>query len=362
MSAGLGARLEPIVIPLCALVATLAVFGGFVALGGHDPLEVYYQMYRGAFGSWFSFKNTLLRASPLMLTALCTALPARLGLVIIGGEGALVMGGLASAVVGIALDGGSPFVVIAAMALAGFAVGGIWIALAGIMRIYRGVNETISSLLLTYIGIALLNHFVEGPLKDPASLNKPSTRHLADAYMLGPMPGLEVHWGLAFGVIACVVFWVLMMRTTFGFSASVVGGNLRAAKLAGLNVARLTIIACFLGGGAAGLAGMVEVSAVQGCANASLVAGYGYAGILVAFLARQNPIAVIPVALLLGGINASGGLLQRVFDLPDATVSVLQGILFIMILASESLYGKIPLFRPRAKAAEAAPKKLAEAV
>jgi ABC-type uncharacterized transport system permease subunit len=100
------------------------------------------------------------------------------------------------------------------------------------------------------------------------------------------------------------------------------------------------LITCFLGGGAAGLAGMVEVTAVHGAASASLVAGYGYAGILVAFLARQNPLAIIPVALLLGGINASGGLLQRVFGLPDATVSVLQGLLFVIILASETLYGR----------------------
>jgi simple sugar transport system permease protein len=136
----------------------------------------------------------------------------------------------------------------------------------------------------------------------------------------------------------------------FGFSAAVVGGNLRAARLAGLDVARLTLITCFLGGGAAGLAGAVEVTAVHGAANASLVAGYGYAGILVAFLARQNPLAIIPVSLLLGGINASGGLLQRVFGLPDATVSVLQGMLFVLILASETLYGRF--FLPNAEEPE----------
>jgi simple sugar transport system permease protein len=334
------ARLEPILIPLAAIAVTLALFGVFVTVLGKNPLDVYFEMYRGAFGTWFSVQNTLLRASPLMLAALCTALPARLGLVVIGGEGALVLGGLAAATVGVALDGSPPDFVILMMMMTGFAAGGAWILLAGAMRIYRGVNETISSLLLTYIAIALLNHFVEGPLRDPASLNKPSTRHIADAYMLGPMPGLDVHWGLGLGLILCVVFWALMNRTVFGFSAAIVGGNLRAARLAGLSIAKLTLTTCFLAGGAAGLAGMVEVSAVHGAASASLVAGYGYAGILVAFLARQNPLAIIPVSLLLGGINASGGLLQRVFGLPDATVSVLQGLLFVIILASETLYGR----------------------
>ncbi|HEX7670168.1 MAG TPA: ABC transporter permease [Polyangiaceae bacterium] len=340
-------KLEAVAIPLGAVIVTLVLFGGFVALAGDNPLEVYFQMYRGAFGTWFSFQNTLLRAAPLMLTALCTALPARLGLVVIGGEGALVLGGLSAAVIGEKMTGASPTVALAIMMVTGFTVGGIWIALAGALRVYRGVNETISSLLLAYIAIALLNHFVEGPLKDPASLNKPSTRHIADEFMLGSMPGLDVHWGLGIGLIGCVLSYVLMLKTVFGFSGSVVGGNLKAARLAGLNVGRLVVITCFLGGGAAGLAGMVEVAAVHGTANASLVAGYGYAGILVAFLARQNPLAIVPVALLLGGINASGGLLQRVFGLPDATVNVLTGMLFVIILASEALYGRFPFFRPQ---------------
>lgn len=357
MSAVARARLESVVIPFGAILVTLLLFGVFVAVLGKSPLDVYYEMYRGAFGTWFSVQNTLLRASPLMLAALCTALPARLGLVVIGGEGALVLGGLAAAATGVAVDGTPPMIALVVMLLAGIVTGGIWIAFAGAMRVYRGVNETISSLLLTYIAIALLNHFVEGPLKDPASLNKPSTRHIADAYMLGSMPGLDVHWGLGMGLVLCVVFYLLMYRTVFGFSVAVVGGNMRAARLAGLNVARLTLITCFLAGGTAGLAGAVEVTAVHGAASASIVAGYGYSGVLVAFLARQNPLAIIPVSLLLGGINASGGLLQRMFSLPDATVSVLQGALFILILASDTLYGRF--FLPRAVEGEREVTKLA---
>lgn len=337
----LGPRLEPFLIPLGALVTSLLVFGGFVALAGHSPLDVYAEMVRGAFGTWFSFQNTLQRAAPLLLTALCTALPARCGLIVIGGEGAFVMGGLAAAATGVALAGASPFVVLACMFVAGAAAGAVWIGGCGLLRVKRGVNETISSLLLTYIGIALLNHFVEGPLKDPESLNKPSTRHIGEANLVGPIPGLDVHWGLVVGVVACLLAYVLMQRTVFGFSASIVGGNARAAKLSGVRVAKVIVISCALAGAAAGIAGTFEVAAVHGRANASLVAGYGYAGILVAFLARHNGLAIIPVALFLGGIAASGGLLQRVFSLPDATVGVLQGILFVTLIASDTLYGRI---------------------
>jgi simple sugar transport system permease protein len=149
-----------------------------------------------------------------------------------------------------------------------------------------------------------------------------------------------VHWGLAFGLAACLAGYVLVRHTTLGFAIRIVGGNARAARLAGLRVNALVLATCALGGAAAGLAGMVEVAAVHGSANASLIAGYGYAGILVAFIARQNPLAVVPVAVLLGGISASGGMLQRRLDLPDATVLVLQGVAFVVVLASETLYGR----------------------
>jgi len=240
------------------------------------------------------------------------------------------------------LPDGSPMTVKAAMLLAAFVAGGALIALAGALRAFRGVNETISSLLLTTIAVALFNHLVEGPLRDPASLNKPSTMPIGEANALGVLGGLDVHWGLGYGVIACGLAWVLMDRTVFGFAARVAGGNVRAALLAGLPVRRLVVLGCFLGGGAAGMAGMAEVAAVHGTANASLVAGYGYGGILVAFLARHNPLAVIPVSILVGGIAATGGLLQRSFGLPDATVTILQGILFVVILATESLRGRLP--------------------
>jgi ABC-type uncharacterized transport system permease subunit len=341
-----GQTLERIAVPTLALLASAVLFGLLLAFYAHvDPLEAYGLMYQGAFGSWFSWQNTLTRAAPLILTALCTALPARLGLVFIGNEGALVVGGVAAAAAGIAVTGAPPLVVQLVMAIAAMIVGGLWIAFAGVLRQQRGVNETISSLLLTYIAIALMNHFVEGPLRDPASLNKPSTYPIGDANMIGTIPGTDVHWGLVFGIVACLIVWLFQRFTTFGFAMQVIGGNPKTARMMGLNVGRYVLLACGAGGAAAGLAGMVEVAAIHGRANASLAVGYGYSGILVSFLARHNPVAIVPVAILLGGIGASGGLLQRRLDLPDAAVVVVQGILFVAILASETLYGR--LWKPK---------------
>src|SRR2546425_7925376 len=135
--------------------------------------------------------------------------------------------------------------------------------------------------------------------------------------MIGLIPGMDVHWGLVFGVVACAVTWVLMEHTVFGFGARVVGGNTRAARIAGLSVGRLALITCFIAGAAAGLAGMTEIAAVHGRASSSLVAGYGYTGILVAFLARQNPLAEIPVEILLVVHVGSGGLVVLLADLPE---------------------------------------------
>ena len=343
-----GGAIEYILIPSAALVGALGAFGIFVAVFGKNPLDLYFYMYQGAFGTWFSWQNTLTRAAPLILTALCTALPAQLGMVIIGGEGALLIGALSATGAALALESAPPLFVDLAMAAAGMVGGGLWIMLSGALRHYRGVNETISSLLLVYIALAILNYLVEGPMRDPTSLNKPSTREIGADNMIGSIPGLDVHWGFAFGIIAALLAYVLIYHTVFGFAARVAGGNIRAAKVVGLNVGKLILVICFLAGAAAGLAGMMEVAAVQGRTNANLAAGYGFAGILVAFLARQNPLAVIPVSILLGGIGASGGLLQRRLGLPDASVLVLEGVIFVMVLASDSLYGRFGFLRGKA--------------
>jgi ABC-type uncharacterized transport system permease subunit len=324
-------------LPVAAIIAALGLFGVFVWFAGVSPLEVWVLLFKGAFGDWYSWQNTLQRAAPLMLTALCVAIPARAGLTIIGGEGAVVLGGLACA----GLAQGLPLPANAAgtlmVCLAAAAAGGLWIMLAGWLRQYRGINETISSLLLAYVAIGLFKHLVEGPLRDPSSLNKPSTFSLDEGLRISGIAGSDVHWGLVIGVLACLAAGLWMRITPSGFALRVVGGNPRAAQLVGLPASRLILLACALGGACAGVAGAIEVAAVHTNANASLIAGYGYAGILVAFIARQHPVAVIPVAILFGGFGAAGSLLQRRLGLPDASVLVLQGIAFVLILASEAL-------------------------
>lgn len=337
--------LESLVLPAGAIAIAMVLFGFFCLLAGANPLAVYASIKKAAFGSWYAFQNTLVRASPLMLCALCTAIPIRLGMVIIGNEGALVIGGLCATVAGLAVQQHSPLLVQSSMALAGMLAGGLWICFAGALKHYRGVNETIATLLLNYVSVAILNHLVNGPLKNPESLNKPSSYPIPEDKMLHPLFGSNIHWGLVFGIVACIAAWILIHKTTFGFQIRTIGGNIRAALIAGIPVGRISLITCFLAGSCAGLAGMVEVAAIQGSANESLNANYGYSGFLVAFLARQNALGCILLSILLGGLITSGGILQRAHHLPDATIAVFQGLVFIVILFSESLYGRWKFFR-----------------
>jgi simple sugar transport system permease protein len=340
---------EYIAIPLLAIAIAAALFALFLLAIGKSPVDFVSYVWRGGFGTAFSFQNTLQRSAPLILTALAVAIPARIGLIMIGGEGALVLGGFAAAALAIPMIGVlPPFVALTLMAVMAMIVGGFWVGLAGFLRYARGVNETISSLLLTYIGIAIMNFFVEGALRDLSNPNKPSTKPLGDAYMVGKIPGTDVHWGFAAGVVLCILLYLLLERTTFGFAARVTGGNYRAALAQGLPVGKLIVACSAIAGASAGLAGFFEVAAIQGRANASLAAGYGFTGILVSFLARHNPLVIPPVAILFGGIVAAGGLIQRRMGLPDATVQVLEGLIFVVLLTSETLYGRFSIFKPPA--------------
>ena len=337
-------RLEGLVIPLIGLAGGFACFSVFLLLLDKSPVDFIALVWKAGFSTLFSLQNTFSRVTPLLFAALCVALPARLGLVVIGGEGAIVLGGLAAGVTALSVASLPAMAGLVLMAAAAMLVAGIWMGLVGMLRVRRGVNETIASLLMAYIAIALFNHLVESVFRDPASLNKPSTAPVPEHLRIGDMPFIETHWGLLFAIAACVFCWVLIERTRIGFAARVAGDNIRAAQVQGLPVGALVIGFTALGGAFAGLAGFFEVSAVYGSANGSLIAGTGYAGILVAFLARHNPLAIIPVAIFLASFEASSGLIQRRMDLPDATIMVFQGMVFVAVLFSESLSGRLPWF------------------
>ena len=265
-SVGLGPRIEKVAIPLGALVVSGLVFCVFLLALGKNPLQYFALVWQGGFGNAFSLQNSLQRAAPLILTGLAFAIPATIGLTMISAEGALVLGGFASAAIAIPLVSNAAPVALTMVIMAAFgmAAGAGWTAIAGWLRRSRGVNETIATLLMTYIAIAIMNFFVEGILRDPASANKPSTLPIGKAYMVGPIPGTSVHWGFVAGIVLAVALHILMRRTTFGFAARVTGGNPRAALAQGLPVGKLVLACAAISGACAGLAGYYEVAAIRG--------------------------------------------------------------------------------------------------
>jgi simple sugar transport system permease protein len=235
---------EALAIPIGALAAAMVVFGIFTAALGQNPLEIYALIYQGAFASAFSWQNTLSRAAPLVLTALCVALPAQAGLMVIGGEGAVVLGGLAAAVAGHLLSGAAPIGVKATMAFRRDAWSvRLWIALAGALRQYRGVGQRddLESCCSLTSRSRIFNHFVEGPV---AGIRRASTsprpRASAAPNMLGNLPGPRRSLGARVRRrVSDSAMYVLVRYTTYGFSLRIVGGNPRGGRLAGLPVGAL---------------------------------------------------------------------------------------------------------------------------
>lgn len=219
--------MKALIIPLVAIVSSALIFSIFLLALGKSPVTFFSLVWTGGFSSWFSIQNAMQRAAPLILTGLAFAIPACIGLTLLGAEGALVLGGLTAAIVAVPLQGVAlpALLILPVMALAAMAVGAIWMGIAGWLKHVRGVNETISSLLLTYIAIAIASFLIEGPFLDPGSANKPSTQPLGPDLRIGGVFGTSVHWGLAAGLMLASVLWVVMVRTSFGFATRIAGAT-----------------------------------------------------------------------------------------------------------------------------------------
>lgn len=330
---------EGLLLSLLALVlATLAWLLIAIATG-LDPQTVIATIIEGAVGSSFAWEQSLRVATPLLFTGLVVALPLRAGLLIIGGEGALIAGGLAAAVVALYVPA---TIALFAMLVVGSLAGAMWLGLAGWLRAHRGVHEALASLLLTYIIIAIVNQLIEGPLREPASLDKPATAIIPLTAQLAGLGSTAIHIGLPLGIGLCIVAQIFLSFSPAGYALRVGGGNPRAAKFAGLNRNTHILAICVLAGSLAGLGAALEISAVHHRVSASFtVLGYGYLGILVACLAGGNMLAIIPAALLIGCLDAGGGLLQRRLAAPAASAELMHGLLFVAVMVVTALTGRL---------------------
>ena len=321
---------------LLVILLSLVVFGVFLSITGRDPIAAFQKVYIGTLGSRTGLAEVGVRAIPFVLTALAAAIPARVGLINVGGEGQLYIG--AWAATGVALYSGGPiWVMLPAMMIAGFAAGAMWGGIAIALRNLRGVNEVISTLLLNYVGILLVNVFVFGPWKSPTGNNYPYTPTFHPNAILQSFGDTRFHLGIILPLLAVTVFTLVQNKTRWGFNMRAVGGNPEAARRRGIPVGRYLTVAMLVGGGVAGLAGMAEVSGVQHHLRPGISSGYGYFGFLASWMADHHPIALVGTGSLLALVTVGGDLLQFSADLPSAAMNILIGLMLFMVLGMRPL-------------------------
>lgn len=315
-------------------VGPFLLFALFLRSVGAEPLRTYQVMLQSALGDAYGLSEVLLRAAPFMLAALATALPARIRLINVGAEGQIVIGALTTTFVAVLITDRFPgFVTIPLLVVAGAVGGAIWAGVAGLLRVYFQLNETISTLLLNYVAVLVVALSVHTVLKDPDSFNWPFSPPFAEQARLVTIGGTRLHWGVLLAPIAAIVVWYLFGRTFWGLRLRVVGGNPEAARRAGFDVARIQLIVFLVAGALAGVAGMLEVAGVEGRLRPTTAIGYGYVGFLAAWMVKHHPLWLIASSVLLAVIAVSGDTLQITAQLPASSVKILMALVLVGILA-----------------------------
>jgi len=339
----MGARLIAVRSTAAALVGGGALFLVVAVLlrsVDREVLPTVAALFRNGFGDRLGLTETLVRMTPLLLCAIAAALPAKAGLFNIGGEGQLYAGAMAAS--GVALY--APFVpgvlVLPAMTLAAGLAGAGWGAIPGWLRGRWGVNEVLIGLMLNYVAIFLVQHLVHGPWKDPGALGWPYTARFGPSAVLPTVGATNLHLGLLVGIVGCVVLWALLRSTAWGFSLRVIESSPRAARYLELPLARHLTASLAVGAVFAALAGLGEVSVVQGRLRPGVSPGYGYAGFLIAWLAGNRFLWMLPVAFLVAGLYSGSDALQITAGLPSATVDVFMGLVFITALWLRARHGR----------------------
>ncbi|MBM4428928.1 MAG: ABC transporter permease [Chloroflexi bacterium] len=324
---------------LLSLILSLIVGGMLLRAVGADPIKAYRAMLLGALGSKYSLSETLVKAIPLMLCGLGISVAFRMRFWNIGAEGQLAMGGIAAA--GIALfvpprfPGLSAWQLLPMIVAGGFAAGALWGLIPALLKAYIGVNEIITSLMLNYVAILLVEYLFYGPWKDPKGYGFPGTAEFPPAAWLPRLPGTRVHLGLVFALLAAGFIWLVLARTKWGYEIRVIGENPRAASYAGISIVRNVVLIMCLSGGLAGLAGAAEVTAIARRLTKGLTVGYGFTAIIVAWLAKLNPLAVLVVAFFLAALLVGGDQIQITMGLPAAVALILQGAILFFMLGGE---------------------------
>lgn len=323
---------------LLASIALALIFSGFLlAYAGANPIEAYIEMAKAGFGS--QWKETLVKAIPLIFTGLSVTVAFRMRFWNIGAEGQLVVGGLAAAGTALFLPEiiplpESPWIWIPILMMASIAAGAIWALIPALLKAFLGVNEIITTLMFNYIAIFYYQYLYTSVWKDPAGFGFPGSAAIPDFTKLPRLTG-RVHLGIIIAIAVAILIWVIMNKTKQGYEFRLIGENPTAARYAGVSLFTNIVLVMIISGGMAGLAGFSEIAGVSFKLQQGLAVGYGFTGIIVAWLARLNPFGVLVVAFLLAGLLVGSDQLQFVMQLPAAMGQVLQGIILLFVLGGD---------------------------
>lgn len=330
-------RPASLIAPGLTLGAFLLAAVAFFAIIGQPPLRTLLDLWQFAMGDDFSRGETLTKTAPILLCALAAAIPGRLGLISVGAEGQLHAGAIAGTAVVLMVPHWPAAALLPAMLAAAMLGGAVWGGIAGVLRGWLEVNETITTLVLNYIAILMVSALVYGIWRDPGNLGWPATAQFPAAARLPVWPDTRVHLGLALGVLAAGVAAMLFWRGLLAERVRLLQENRKLGEIVGLDFRWYAIVLMMAGGAAAGLAGIAETAAVQGRLQPGISIGYGLTGFLVAWLCGHRFLAIIPVSLLIGGLIAASDSLQLFARVPAASATVLQGLLFVTVLAVPGL-------------------------
>ncbi|MBV7329723.1 ABC transporter permease [Chloroflexi bacterium TSY] len=322
------------------LVAMALLIGAILLrMTGANPWIVYTRMAQTAFGDRYGWSDTTIKATPLILASLGVSIAFRMQLWNIGAEGQLLLGAwFASGVALFWLPTETPtLIMLLVMAVAGFIGGALWGAIPGLLKARLNVNEIITSLMLNYVAIEWNNYYIYGPWSErgfgltpqfPRTAWMPRLTDFGSQFPA--LRGITAHLGIVLGILLALLLWGIWRRSRWGFEIQVIGDNPRAARYAGINIVRNTILVMCLSGGLAGLAGMSEVSGVVHRLQERFSPGYGFTAIIIAWLAKLNPLTIILVSFLFAGLLVGADEIQ-----PAGIAQMLQGVILFVVVGGE---------------------------
>jgi ABC-type uncharacterized transport system permease subunit len=324
--------------PVAAVVLTMIIGTVIFSLMGYDGLGAVREIFLTPLTNSYKWQDLGVKAAPLIIIGVGLSIAYRANVWNIGAEGQYIMGGLAATGVALATYSLSGWWILPLMILAGVGGGALYASIPALLRTRLGVNEILTSLMLTYASVQLIYYLVRAPWKDPMGMGQPQTRIFAEAARLPfIIPGTVVHLGVPIAIVVALVAWFIMSRSVFGYQMKVVGAAPHAARYGGFSEHKTIWLALLVSGALAGLAGALEVAGPFQRMSPAFPTNYGFTAIIVAFLGRLNPLGVVVAGIVLAITFVGGEVAQTTMRLPNAATGLFQSMMLFFLLAGDIL-------------------------